>query len=534
MSLNKLTIKKFHDGLLKKDFSALEITKEFFKEISGKDSKIGAYLSLNEEGAIYQAKAVDASVADGKSIGTLAGVPLAIKDNMLIKGLRATAASKILENYVASYDAGVIQKLKTEQAVFLGKTNMDEFAMGSSTENSAFKITRNPRDLERVPGGTSGGSAAAVAADLALGALGSDTGGSIRQPAAFCGVVGLKPTYGAVSRSGLIAAVSSLDQIGTLTKTVQDTALLFNAIRGRDPLDATSSEPLADESYENRLLNPDFEKIKGMTVGIPEEYFTAPDFARANLSGRVEGLNKEVGDSIELAMKTMESFGVKFKKISLPHTKYALSCYYIINYAEISSNLARFDGIRYGKSRIANGKSLKDIYFETRGEGFGAETKRRIILGTFVLSSGYYDAYYKKAQQIRRLIKNDFDKAFKNVDIILTPVTPELPFKIGEKTSDPLSMYLSDIFTIPVNLAGLPALALPVRTQINADKMQTNADNFPRESAPAPTPSFGVGVNPRKSVSLPIGFQLIGKPWHEPDILGLGQYYEKITVPELY
>jgi len=559
MSLNKLTIKKFHDGLLKKDFSALEITKEFFKEISGKDSKIGAYLSLNEEGAIYQAKAVDASVADGKSIGTLAGVPLAIKDNMLIKGLRATAASKILENYVASYDAGVIQKLKTEQAVFLGKTNMDEFAMGSSTENSAFKITRNPRDLERVPGGTSGGSAAAVAADLALGALGSDTGGSIRQPAAFCGVVGLKPTYGAVSRSGLIAAVSSLDQIGTLTKTVQDTALLFNAIRGRDPLDATSSEPLADESYENRLLNPDFEKIKGMTVGIPKEYF-------------IEGLNKEVGDSIELAMKTMESFGVKFKKISLPHTKYALSCYYIINYAEISSNLARFDGIRYSRISAERTPSLAltasrggqmnadnfpresapaptpsfgvgvnprksallNIYMKQRGKGFGAETKRRIILGTFVLSSGYYDAYYKKAQQIRRLIKNDFDKAFKNVDIILTPVTPELPFKIGEKTSDPLSMYLSDIFTIPVNLAGLPALALPVRTQINADKMQTNADNFPRESAPAPTPSFGVGVNPRKSVSLPIGFQLIGKPWHEPDILGLGQYYEKITVPELY
>ncbi|MDP3948466.1 MAG: amidase family protein [bacterium] len=513
--LKNLTIKKFNQGLLKKKFSALEITRAFFKEISKRDPDIGAYLGLNEDDAVRQAEAVDDSVADGKSVGILAGAPLAIKDNILIKGLRATAASKILENYVASYDAGVIQKLKTEQAVFLGKTNMDEFAMGSSTENSAFKITRNPRDLKRVPGGTSGGSAAAVAADLALGALGSDTGGSIRQPAAFCGVVGLKPTYGAVSRSGLIAAVSSLDQIGTLTKTVQDAALLFNAIRGRDPLDATSSEPLFGENYENRLLNPDFEKIKGMIVGIPEEYFTAPDFARparhspalealaggANLSGRVEGLNKEVGDSIELAMKTMESFGVKFKKISLPHTKYALSCYYIINYAEISSNLARFDGIRYGKSRIANGKSLKDIYFETRGEGFGAETKRRIILGTFVLSSGYYDAYYKKAQQIRRLIKNDFDKAFKNVDVILTPVTPELPFKIGEKTSDPLSMYLSDIFTVTLNLAGLPGISIPVR---------------------------------ERKKDLPVGFQLIGKPWHEPDILGLGQYYEKTTVPELY
>ncbi|MDO8664508.1 MAG: Asp-tRNA(Asn)/Glu-tRNA(Gln) amidotransferase subunit GatA [Candidatus Liptonbacteria bacterium] len=506
--LHNLTIKKFHDELLKKEFSAFEITKGFFKEISERDSEIGAYLSLNEEDAFRQAKAVDASIADGKSIGVLAGVPLAIKDNMLIKGLPATAASKILENYVASYDAVVIQKLKTEQAVFLGKTNMDEFAMGSSTENSAFKITRNPHDLERVPGGSSGGSAAAVAANLALGALGSDTGGSIREPASFCGVVGLKPTYGAISRSGLIAMASSLDQIGPLTKTVGDAALLFNAIRGRDPLDATSSEPLVGENYENRLLYPDFEKIKGMTVGIPEEYF-------------IDGLNKEVGNSIELAMKTVKSLGVKFKKISLPHTKYALSCYYIINYAEVSSNLARFDGIRYSRnaqtdadrtqtdaeinphsSALSPRKSaLLNIYMKQRGEGFGAEAKRRIILGTFVLSSGYYDAYYKKAQQIRRLIKNDFDKAFKNVDVILTPVTPELPFKIGEKTTDPLSMYLSDIFTITLNLAGLPGISIPVR---------------------------------EKKEGLPVGFQLIGKPWHEPDILGLGLYYEKTTAPELY
>ncbi len=492
--LHNLTIKKFHDGLLKKDFSALEITRAFLKEISEKDSEIGAYLSLNEDEALRQAKAVDASVANGEPMGVLAGVPLAIKDNILIKGLPATAASKILENYVASYDAGVIQKLKVKKVVFLGKTNMDEFAMGSSTENSAFKITRNPHDHERVPGGTSGGSAAAVAANLALGALGSDTGGSIRQPAAFCGVVGLKPTYGAVSRSGLIADTSSLPQIGTLTKTVEDAALLFNAIRGRDPLDATSS----DTNYGDELLNPKYEKIKNFTVGIPNEYF-------------VEGLDENIKKAIELAMKTMESFGVKFKKISLPHTKYALSCYYIINYAEVSSNLARFDGIRYSRinaddfpreSASSPRKSaLFELYESQRGKGFGAEAKRRIILGTFVLSSGYYDAYYKKAQQIRRLIKNDFDNAFKDVDIILTPVTPELPFKIGEKTEDPLSMYLSDIFTIPVNLAGLPAVSIPVREMKGG---------------------------------LPIGFQLIGKPWHEPDILGLGQFYERITIPEFY
>ncbi len=483
--LQKLTIKKFSEGLLKKEFSAFEIAQAYFAEIKESNGKIGAYLSLNEEGALREAEAVDVLIAKGESVGTIAGVPLAIKDNILIKNLPATSASKILENYTASYDAGVIQKLKNERAVFLGKTNMDEFAMGSSTENSAFKITKNPHDLERVPGGSSGGSAAAVAAHLALGALGSDTGGSIREPAAFCGIVGLKPTYGAVSRSGLMAMASSLDQIGPLTKTVGDAAIVFNAIRGKDPLDATS----ADGKYGQELLLPNFEKIKNMTVGIPEEYF-------------VEGLDKEVESSIELAMKTIESMGVKFKKVSLPHTKYALSCYYIIVPAEISSNLAKFDGIRYArnqKSEIRNQK-LKDIYFETRGEGFGPEVKRRIILGTFILSSGYYDAYYKKAQQVRRFIKNDFDDAFKNVDVILAPTAPGPAFKIGEKTDDPLTMYLEDIFTVPVNLAGLPSISIPVR---------------------------------EKKEGLPIGFQLIGKLWGESDILGLGQYYEKIAAPEL-
>ncbi|MEK7546642.1 MAG: Asp-tRNA(Asn)/Glu-tRNA(Gln) amidotransferase subunit GatA [Patescibacteria group bacterium] len=495
-SLRNLTIKKFHDGLLKKEFSTLEITRSFFKEISENDSKINAYLSLNEENAINEAKSVDALIAQGESVEVLAGVPLAIKDNILIKGLPATAASKILENYVASYDAEVIQKLKNERAIFLGKTNMDEFAMGSSTENSAFKITRNPRDNERVPGGSSGGSAAAVAANMALAALGSDTGGSIREPAAFCGVVGLKPTYGAVSRSGLIAMASSLDQIGPITKTVEDSAIVFNAIRGRDPLDATSAEPPVGQNYENELLNPDIEKIKKLIVGIPEEYF-------------VKGLDKNVEEAMNVAMKTVGGLGVKFKKISLPHTKYALSCYYIIMPAEVSSNLARFDGIRYSRLSNIDASNLKDIYFKQRGSGFGQEAKRRIILGTFVLSSGYYDAYYKKAQQVRRLVKNDFENAFKEVDVIMTPVAPGPAFKIGEKTEDPLTMYLSDIFTIPANLAGLPAISIPVR-----EKMVRQAH--------------------RKEEGLPVGFQIIGKPWREPDILGLGQYYEKTTVPELY
>ena len=485
--LSQLTVKKFSEGLLKKDFSALEITQAYINEIKENDGKIGAYLSLDEEGAVRDAEAVDISIAKDETIGVLAGVPLAIKDNILIKDLPATAASKILENYTASYDAGVIQKLKSGGAVFLGKTNMDEFAMGSSTENSAFKITRNPHDHERVPGGSSGGSAAAVAAHLALAALGSDTGGSIREPANFCGTVGLKPTYGAVSRSGLMALASSLDQIGPFTKTAEDAALVFNAIRGKDPLDATSSEPV-DSGYESRLLNPDFKKIKNMVVGIPEEYL-------------VEGLDEEVRKYIEIAIKSIESLGVKFKKISLPHAKYALSCYYIILPAEASSNLAKFDGIRYSRLNDLGYSGLKDIYSNQRGEGFGAEAKRRIILGTFVLSSGYYDSYYKKAQQVRRLIKNDFDNAFEGVDAILAPVAPGFAFKIGEKTDDPLTMYLEDIFTIPVNLAGLPAVSLPAR---------------------------------EKKEGLPTGFQLIGKAWGEPEILGLGQYYEKITAPELY
>jgi len=477
--LHDLTIKKFHEGLLNKEFTAAEIVKAYFEFLKKKDEEIGAYLSLCEEDAFLQAEKADLKIAKNEPLSMLGGVPLAIKDNILIDGHLATAGSKILENYKAVYDATVITKLKSANAVFLGKTNLDEFAMGSSTENSGFKITKNPHNLERVPGGSSGGSAAAVADNMALAALGSDTGGSIRQPASFCGVVGLKPTYGAVSRHGLIAMASSLDQIGPFTKTVEDAAILFETIAGKDQFDATS----ADINYGDELLNPKLEDVKKLTIGLPEEYF-------------IPGLAPDVLKAVETAIEQFKSLGIKFKKISLPHTKYAISCYYIIMPAEVSTNLARFDGIRYGglQDKKRGEKTLLELYKRSKSEGFGAEVKRRIVLGTFVLSSGYYDAYYAKAQKVRALMKQDFAEAFKEVDVILAPVTPTKAFKIGEKTNDPLSMYLSDIFTIPVNMAGLPAVSIPVKGEIR----------------------------------LPVGFQLIGRHWREADILGLGQYYERV------
>lgn len=487
MDIKNFTIKKFHQRLMNKEFSASEITKEFFNYIKKRDKEIGAYLRLTEDSALSQADIIDIKINKNNKINILAGTPLAIKDNILIKGEITTAASKILENYTASYDASVIDKLKSIGSIFLGKTNMDEFAMGSSTENSAFQKTKNPYDLEKVPGGSSGGSAAAVAADMAVAALGSDTGGSIRQPANFCGVVGLKPTYSAVSRYGLIAMASSLDQIGPITKTVEDAAILFKEISGSDRFDATS----ANIKYNDELINPNFEKIKKIKIGLPKEYF-------------IEGIDKNVLSAIEKSINSLKSLGFEFKEISLPNTKYALSCYYIIMPAEVSSNLARFDGIRYGQMLDAKDQiSLKDIYLKTRGEGFGEEVKRRIILGTFVLSSGYYDAYYSKAQKIRQLIKEDFDEAFNKVDVILTPVAPNQAFKIGEKTKDPLQMYLEDIFTIPVNLAGLPAISIPV-------------ENYKIEKS-----------LPTGRQELPVGFQLIGKHFRESDILGIGQLYEK-------
>ena len=479
--LHDLTIKKFHDGLLAKKFSALEIAQAYFARIKEKDGEIGSYLSLAEESAIREAEATDLAIAKDEQIQDLAGVPLGIKDNILIKGLPATAASKILEHYVASYDAGVIQKLKSQQAVFLGKTNLDEFAMGASTENSAFKTTKNPHDLTRVSGGTCGGSAAAVAAHFALAALGSDTGGSIRQPSSFCGVVGMSPTYGAVSRSGVIAMTSSLDQVGPMTKTVEDAAILFGAISGKDPLDATS----VDHQFGADLLGPKLEKVKQLVVGLPEEYF-------------IDGTDTVVTKEIENTIEKLKSLGLKFKKVSLPHTKYAVAAYYIIVPAEVSSNLARFDGIRYGTSMREEG-DLKDVYLRTKGEGFGAEAKRRIILGTFVLSSGYYDAYYEKAQRVRTLVRRDFEEAFGQVDVMLAPVAPTPAFKIGEKINDPLAMYLCDMFTLPLKLGGFPAISIPTKSV----------------SALAPG-------------ELPIGFQLIGKKWHETDILGIGQFYERI------
>jgi len=481
MNLHDLTIKSFNAGLKDKNFSVAEVAKEYFSAIEEKDSGFHAYLSLDKENAYRQAATVDALVAESKPVPLLAGVPLAIKDNILIAGGRTTAAAKILENYLATYDAGVIKKLKSEQALFLGKTNMDEFAMGASTENSAFGPTRNPHDPERVPGGSSGGSAAAVAADMALAALGSDTGGSVRQPAAFCGAVGLKPTYGAVSRSGLIAMASSLDQIGPITKTVEDAAIIFRAIRGEDRYDATSSA----YEYRSDFLNINQDAVKRMVVGVPDEYFG-------------EGISNEVNEAVHKAITALGAAGVQFKRISLPRTRYALSAYYIVMPAEVNSNLARFDGIRYGHREMFNG-TLIDLYRENKSRGFGTETKRRVILGTFVLSSGYYEAYYAKAQKIRQLVKQDFDKAFdksqgEGVDVILTPTTPTPAFKIGEKTNNPLAMYMSDTLTSPASLAGLPAISIPVK-----------------------------GVT-----GLPIGFQLIGNYFREDDLFDLGMFYEQL------
>lgn len=479
MDLNNLTIKKLYNGFKNKEFSATELIKYYLNKIKEQDKKIQSYLFIdNEEDLIKKAKNIDLKIQNNQ-LQILTGLPLAIKDNILIEDWPTTAASKILGNYIASYDATVIQKLKNKDVIFLGKTNLDEFAMGSSTENSAFKITKNPYDLERVPGGSSGGSAAAVAANLALAALGSDTGGSIRQPASLCGLVGLKPTYGTVSRFGLIAMASSLDQIGPITKTVEDAAIILSAIYGKDEFDSTTY--YLDEKFEKEILNHNFEQIKKLKIGLPKEYF-------------VEGLDKQTEKEINNAIQNFKKLGFEFKEISLPHTKYALSCYYIIMPAEVSSNLARFDGVRY--SRYFDEKNISDLYFKNKSL-FGQETKRRIILGTFVLSSGYYDAYYNKAQKVRNIIKNELENAFKEVDIILSPTSPTVAFKIGEKTNDPLAMYLSDIFTIPANLAGIPAISIPTKKYI-------------------------LGQN-----ELPVGFQLMTRHFEEKNILGAGILYEK-------
>ena len=447
MNLNKLTIKEAHELLEKKEMTSIELIKLHFDEIKKRDKDIHAFLSLTEEEALKAAKKVDERISKGEPIEILAGIPAAVKDNILIRGAKATAGSKILENYIAPYDATAIKKLKEENAIFVGKTNMDEFAMGSSTENSGFGPTKNPVDLERVPGGSSGGSAAAVKAGFCVYALGSDTGGSIRQPAGFCGVVGFKPTYGAVSRHGLMAMASSLDQIGSITKNVDDAAAVFEIIRGADELDPTS----AGMNWEDYWRSPlDLEEIK---IGIPREYF-------------IHGLNPEIEKNIKFVISKLEKEGAKIEEISLPYSEWALATYYIIMPAEVSANLARYDGIKYGYSTIKKEEKLQnlfDIYLKSRGKGFGAEARRRIMLGTYILSAGYYDAYYTRAQKVRRLIKQDFDRAFKEVDAIITPTSPTFAFRFGEKTQDPLSMYLADIYTVSVNLAGAPAISLPMK-----------------------------------------------------------------------
>ena len=474
MELTNLTIAQTHDKLTKKEFSAIELATAFLEKIDKEDKKISAFLTLTRDLALSQAKEIDDRILEGREISVLAGVPMAVKDNILVENVRCTAGSKILENYIAPYDATVIKKLKSQGAVILGKTNLDEFAMGSSTENSGFFPTKNPHDLTRVPGGSSGGSAATIAANLSVFALGSDTGGSIRQPASFCGVAGLKPTYGAISRYGLIAFASSLDQIGPLTKTVEDCRIVFEAISGKDEMDSTS----LNLKFKNQNSKPQF-KIQNIKIGVPKEYF-------------IKGMNVEVEKIIKKAVKKIENLGAKIEEISLPHAEYALPCYYIIAPSEASANLARFDGIKYGYSQKA-AKDLMEVYLQSREKGFGAEVRRRIMLGTYALSAGYYEAYYKRAQKVRTLIKEDFQEAFEKVDLILTPVSPSVAFKLGEKISDPLTMYLSDIFTIAINLAGLPALSLPCG----------------------------------KVNNLPVGLQIIGNKFQEHEILKVGEIFEK-------
>jgi len=439
--MNNLTIKEIHEGLLAKKFSAVELAKFYLDKIKKEDGKISSFLTTTESLALEQAEKIDEDISKRGNIPLLGGVPMAIKDNILIEGTKSTCASRMLENYTAPYDATCIKKLKEQGVVFLGKTNLDEFAMGGSTENSAFQKTKNPADPTRVPGGSSGGSCAAVASDFCCSALGSDTGGSVRQPASFCGVVGLKPTYGAVSRYGLVAFASSTDQVGPIAKTTEDAQIIFNAIKGKDSKDSTSKE--------SGIRNPEL-RISDMKIGVPKEYFG---------KNAKKGIDAGVVKIIEEAVKKVESMGAKIEEISLPHSEYALAVYYIITSSEASANLARFDGIKYGFS--TDGEDLLNVYFNSKSKGFGPEVKRRIMLGTYSLSSGYYDAFYSKAQKVRELIRQDFSKAFEKVDAIFSPVAPTPAFKLGEKAEDPLSMYLCDIFTVPMSLAGIPAISVP-------------------------------------------------------------------------
>lgn len=477
MEITELTVHELQEKLRNKELTVSEITKAYVDRINEKEKDVNAFITLLTDEAVEKAKDIEEKINNGEINSELAGIPIGIKDAICTKGVKTTAGSKMLGNFVAPYDATVMEKINSEGMINLGKLNMDEFAMGSSTEYSAFKKTCNPWNLKTVPGGSSGGSAAAVAANMVPWALGTDTGGSIRQPAALCGVVGLKPTYGLVSRYGLIAYSSSHDQIGPIAKDVKDTALLLNVLVGHDEIDTTSLD-VPKQDYVEALKND----VKGLKIGIPKEFFA-------------EGLNDEVRASLEKAIEKYKELGAEVEEFSLDIAKYSLAAYYIIACAEASSNLGRFDGIRYGY-RTSNYESLDDIFVNSRSEGFGKEVKRRIILGTYVLSSGYYDAYYKKAQQVRTLVKKEFDKAFEKYDVILTPTSPIVAFEAGTKSNNPLEMYLADICTVSVNVAGLPGISIPC------------------------------GVN---SEGMPIGMQLIGNRFEEGKILNAAYTYEQAT-----
>ena len=477
MPLYELTAHELHEKLSAREITSVELTQSVYERIGTVEEQIKGYLTLTEEITLEGAAAADAGFQRGDEMPALAGIPIAIKDVICTKGVLTTCGSKILGAFVSPYNATVMTKLHQQGVVVIGKTNMDEFAMGSSTENSAYQITHNPWNLETIPGGSSGGSAAVVAADEAICSLGSDTGGSIRQPAALCGVVGMKPTYGRVSRFGLVAFASSLDQIGPLSKDVTDCALMLNAICGHDPMDSTSVN-LSVPDFTQSLIND----VKGVKIGIPREYFT-------------DGMDVEIEESVRGAIEVLRGCGAIIEEISLPHTEYAIATYYIIAPAEASANLARYDGVRYG-FRAEDAEDLIDMYRKTRSQGFGEEVKRRVMLGTYALSSGYYDAYYLKAQKVRTLIKSDFDKAFEKVDMVITPTSPTPAFKIGERTVDPLQMYLSDALTTPASLAGLPGISIPC------------------------------GLT---QGGLPIGLQILAAPFEEEKILRAAYTFEQNT-----
>jgi len=474
MNMEPLTVESARTAVQEKQTTATALVDAFYQKIDAEDAAIGAYLTLCRERAYLQAAYVDALADKGDALPPLAGVPIAIKDVFTTRGVRTTAGSKVLANFIAPYDATAVQRLEGAGAIILGKTNCDEFAMGSSNENSGFHPVRNPHDHSRVPGGSSGGSAAVVAAGTAAASIGSDTGGSIRQPAAFCGVVGFKPTYGRVSRYGLIAFASSLDHVGPFGKTVKDVALMLQCMAGRDPLDSTSAE-VPVPNYLEHVGQP----VTGLKIGIPKEYFG-------------EGLDAEVRAAVGAAIEELAKAGCEIVPISLPHTEYAIPTYYVVATAEASSNLARYDGVRYGV-RASDGKTLAEMYRRTRDAGLGTEVKRRIMLGTYALSAGYYDAYYLKAQRVRSLLARDFDQAFATVDAIATPTTPTPAFKLGEKTDDPLAMYLADIYTVTANLAGIPGISVPCG---------------------------------KSKAGLPIGVQIFGKHFDEPTVLRVAHVVE--------